>query len=100
MEFVIDLVDTRDEGKIRMTSDVFLAEELQPRNKSFHARKNIIKVIPSQSDLAGCKRNWTSLVRDCLTQGLKNPKKWESFEERAKTILSEPKTQKKKVQLF
>ena len=86
MQHIIDTVDTRDDSKIRMTSDVFLAEELQPRNRTYQSVRNIVRVISSKSDLAGSNRNWNSLVRDCITQGLKNPKKWAYFEERSKTV--------------
>jgi len=86
MEKVIEMVDTQDDGKCRMSIDVYLAEKLQPFNKTFQAVPAIITTITSVSDLAGWKRTWKSMLSDCRTQGLKNPKKWESFEQRARTI--------------
>lgn len=86
MQKVIDIVDTKDEGKCSMSIDVFLAEHIQPQNKTYQAVPSIIKTIPSYSDIAGWKRSWDENLRSCKTQGLKNPKKWAYFEERAKTV--------------
>lgn len=88
MEKVIEIVDTKDEGKCSMSIDVFLAEHIQPRNLTFQTVPSIIKTVPSYSDIAGWKRNWAENLRSCKTQGLKNPKKWAHFEERAKTVKS------------
>jgi len=87
LEKIIEMVDTQDDGKIRMTFDVWLAELLQPLNKTYQIEPSIITTIPSHSDLAGWKRTWNSVTKDCITQGLKNPKKWSHFEERAKLII-------------
>jgi hypothetical protein len=100
LQKAIDVVDTQDEGKCRMTIDVFLAENLQPLNGTYQVVPWIITTIPSVSDIAGCKRSWNELQNSCRTQGLKNPKKWASFVERAKTINLSDKTSTKKVQLF
>lgn len=89
MEKVINWVDTADDGKCRMTIDVFLAETLQPFNKTYQAVPAIVTTITSHSDLAGWKRTWSSMLSDCKHQGLKNPKKWAHFEERAKIIKKE-----------
>ena len=86
MKKVIEIIDTQDDGKCRMSVDVFLAERLQPLNKTFQAVPSIITTITSTSDIAGWKRTWSSMLSDCKHQGLKNPKKWESFEKRAKSI--------------
>jgi hypothetical protein len=87
MERMLGIVDAVDDGKVRMTIDVLLAEYLQPFNKTYHITENIVKIIPSVSDIAGWKRTWNTVVSDCLKQGKKNPKKWEQFEERARAIL-------------
>jgi GR25 family glycosyltransferase involved in LPS biosynthesis len=87
MEKVLNVVNTKDEGKCRMTIDVFLAESLQPFDKTYQAVPSIVKTIPSHSDIAGWKRTWNSVLKDCKNQGLKNPKKWSHFEERAKLII-------------
>lgn len=86
MQKVIDIVDTKDEGKCSMSIDVFLAEHIQPQNKTYQAVPSIIKTISSYSDIAGWKRNWEENLRSCKTQGLKNPKKWKHFEDRAKIV--------------
>jgi len=86
MEKVVNIVDTKDGGKCSMSIDVFLAEFIQPQNKTYQTMPSIIKTIPSYSDIAGWKRNWEENLRSCKTQGLKNPKKWSYFEERAKTV--------------
>ena len=88
IERMLGIVDTTDEGKVRMTIDVLLAEYLQPFNKTYHITEDIVKIIPSVSDIAGWKRTWKTVVSDCLKQGKKNPKKWEDFEQRARTILN------------
>ena len=87
IERMLGIVDTTDEGKVRMTIDVLLAEYLQPFNKTYHITEDIVKIIPSVSDIAGWKRTWNTVVSDCLKQGKKNPKKWEQLEDRARTIL-------------
>jgi hypothetical protein len=87
MEKVLDVVNTKDEGKCRMTIDVFLAENLQPFDKTYQAVPSIVTTIASHSDIAGWKRTWNSVLKDCKNQGLKNPKKWSHFEERAKLII-------------
>jgi len=86
MEKVIEITDVHDEGKCRMSIDVFLAENIQSLNKTYQAVPAIIKTIASYSDIAGWKRTWDSVLKDCRNQGLKNPKKWSYFEERAKEI--------------
>jgi GR25 family glycosyltransferase involved in LPS biosynthesis len=86
MEKVIEIVDREDEGKCSMSIDVFLAEKIQPRNLTYQVEPSIIKTIPSYSDIAGWKRNWEENLRSCRTQGQKNPKKWNYFVERAKTV--------------
>jgi hypothetical protein len=86
IEKVVEIVDTQDGGKCSMSIDVFLAEYIQPRNMTFQAEPSIIKTISSFSDIAGWKRSWEENLRSCRTQGQKNPKKWSSFEERAKTV--------------
>jgi GR25 family glycosyltransferase involved in LPS biosynthesis len=86
LEKVIEIVDTQDEGKCSMSIDVFLAEHIQPRNLTFQIEPAIIKTVSSFSDIAGWKRNWEENLRSCRTQGQKNPKKWNYFIERAKTV--------------
>jgi len=83
---VIDITDKQDEGKCRMSIDVFLAENIQSQNKTYQAVPSIIKTIASHSDIAGWKRTWDSVLKDCRNQGLKNPKKWSFFVERAKEL--------------
>ena len=100
MERVIEIVDTQDDGKCSMSIDVFLAEHIQPRNMTFQAVPSIIKTVPSYSDIAGWKRNWDENIRSCRTQGLKNPKKWASFEERAKTVKPGTQINNTTTQLF
>lgn len=86
LEKVVGITDTQDEGKCRMSIDVFLAENIQSMNKTYQAVPAIIKTIASHSDIAGWKRTWDSVLKDCRTQGLKNPKKWEYFVERSKAL--------------
>ena len=83
---IIDIVDSRDEGKCSMSIDVFLAENIQPRNMTYQAEPAIVKTVPSYSDIAGWKRSWEENLRTCRAQGQKNPKKWNHYEERAKTV--------------
>jgi GR25 family glycosyltransferase involved in LPS biosynthesis len=87
MEKVIEITDNQDEGKCRMSIDVFLAENIQSLNQTYQVVPSIIKTIASHSDIAGWKRTWDSVLKDCRNQGLKNPKKWSHFEERAKTLI-------------
>ncbi|MFM2010523.1 MAG: Chrysochromulina ericina virus [Bacteroidota bacterium] len=88
LEKVIHIVDNEDDGKCSMSIDVFLAEHIQPQNMTYQITPSIIKTISSYSDIAGWKRSWDENLRSCKTQGAKNPKKWEYFEERAKTVIS------------
>ena len=86
MERVIEIIDLQDEGKCTMSIDVFLAEHIQPRNLTYQVEPAIIKTVSSFSDIAGWKRNWEENQRSCRSQGQKNPKKWNHFVERAKTV--------------
>jgi GR25 family glycosyltransferase involved in LPS biosynthesis len=86
MQQVIDIVDEQDDGKCRMTIDVFLSEYIQPKNKAYQIVPWLITTIVSHSDIAGYKRNWDELLRTVKIQGQKNSKKWAFFEERAKNF--------------
>lgn len=92
MKKMVDFVDTRYDGKIPASIDVFLAEDLQPLLKVYQLNNFIVKTISSYSDLAFCKRNWDSVTIDCLKQGQKNPKKWNSFVDKAAELTDYPQT--------
>lgn len=87
MEKVIEIVDKEDEGKCRMSIDVFLAENIQPQGKTYRCEPAIIKFIDGYSDIAGWKRSWKEAERTIVRQGTRNPKKWDSFIEKGKTSL-------------
>lgn len=95
MQKMVEFVDNKYDGKIPFTIDVFLAKDLQPLLKVYELNEFIIKTIFSYSDLAFNKRSWASLVSDCLTQGKKNPDKWNSFVDRATKISTYPQTSTK-----
>jgi len=87
MQKVIEYIDNNDDGKCRMSIDVFLAEIIQPQGKTFQAVPSIIKTIKAYSDIAGWTRSWEEVQRSVRTQGLKNPKKWASFESKSNNKL-------------
>lgn len=87
LQKVIDIVDQQDEGKCRMSIDVFLAENIQPMDKTYRCEPAIIKFIDGYSDIAGWKRSWKEAEKTIIRQGTRNPKKWESFVDKGKSKL-------------
>lgn len=92
---MLEFVDLMYDGKMPCTIDVFLATDLQPFNQTYQLNNFIIKIITSYSDLSFLKRNWDTIIEECIDQGLENPAKWNSFVDRAKKISSHPQKYEK-----